>query len=160
MVVADSGPLIALARLSLLQLLSDHFGTVFVPDAVFLECTRYGDRPGARAILAASEAGLFTRVVVPDAEQFAVNHLLDAGESAALLLAQSRSVPVLVDERKARRVALRLGIPVVGTVGVLVAARIAGRIGPLSPIFAMLDQFGYRLSDALIQDALRRTNEA
>lgn len=159
MVVADSGPLIALARLSLLQLLPDHFRTVFIPDAVFIECTRYGDRPGARAILAASEAGLFTRVAVPDAEQFAANHLLDAGESAVLLLAQSRSVPVLVDERKARRVASRLGIPVVGTVGVLVAARMVERIGPLRPIFAALDQFGYRLSDALIQDALRRTNE-
>lgn len=160
MIVADSGPLIALARLSLLQLLPDHFGTVFVPDAVFVECTRYGDRPGGRAIVAAGETGLFTRVVVPDAEQFAANYLLDAGESAALLLAQSRSVPVLVDERKARRVAFRLGIPVVGTVGVLVAARITGRIGPLKPIFAMLDQFGYRLSDALIQGALRRTDEA
>ena len=159
MVVADSGPLIALARLSLLQLLPDYFGTVFVPDTVFIECTRYGDRPGASAILAASEAGLFTRVVVPDVAQFAASHLLDAGESAALLLAQSRSAPVLVDERKARRVASRLGIAVVGTVGVLVAARIAGRIGPLKPIFAMLDQIGYRLSDELIRDALRRTKE-
>ncbi|MCL4758500.1 MAG: hypothetical protein KJZ96_09135 [Rhodocyclaceae bacterium] len=160
MVVADSGPLIALARLDLLRLLPDQFKMVSVPEVVFRECTHYGDRPGARAIVRASEAGLFTRIVVPDAEQFAADHLLDVGESAALLLAQSRSVPVLVDERKARRVASLLGIPTVGTVGVLVAARIAEQIGPLPPIFSQLHQFGYRLSDKLIQDALRRTHEA
>lgn len=159
MVVADSGPLIALARLDLLRLLPDHFEIVLVPEAVFAECTRHGDRPGARAILAASETGLFNRVAVPDAERFAVDHLLDLGESAALLLAQTRAVPVLLDERKARLIASHLGISVVGTVGLLVAARTAGKVGPLTPIFAALGEFGYRLSDTLIREALRRTNE-
>lgn len=159
MVVADSGPLIALARLGMLGLLPDQFETVLVPEAVFLECTYDRSRPGARAIAAASEASLFVRITVPDAERFAAVHLLDVGESAALLLAQSRSTPVLVDERKARRVASMLHIPVVGTVGILVAARIAGKIGPLQPILSQLDQFGYRLSGRLVQDALRRTNE-
>lgn len=98
----------------------------------------------AHAIVAAGEAGLFSRVVVTGATHFGANHLLDVGESAVLWLVQSRSVPVLLDERKARRVASRLGIPVVGTVGGLVAARIAARIRPLSPIFASLDQCGYR----------------
>lgn len=159
MVVADSGPLIALARLSLLQLLPQYFETVLVPDVVFLECTRHRDRPGACAILAASDAGLFRQVSVPGAEGFAAEHLLDAGESAALLLAQNLAVPALVDERKARLVAARLGIPVVGTVGVLVAARVAGQVGPLRPIFEALGEFGYRVSDALIHDALRRIGE-
>lgn len=159
MVVADSGPLIALARLSLLQLLPQSFETVLVPEVVFLECTQHGDRPGARAILAAGDAGLFRRVPVPGAEAFAGEHLLDGGESAALLLAQELAVPGLVDERKARLVARRLGIVVVGTVGVLVAARIAGQVGPLRPLFDALGEFGYRVSDALIQDALRRVGE-
>lgn len=159
MVVADSGPLIALARLSLLQLLPQSFETVLVPEVVFVECTRHGDLPGARAILAAGDAGLFRRVPVPGAEAFAGEHLLDGGESAALLLAQELAVPALVDERKARLVARRLGIAVVGTVGVLVAARIAGQVGPLRPLFNALGEFGYRVSDALIQDALRRVGE-
>lgn len=83
MVVADSGPLIALARLDIVRLLPDRFDRVLVPEAVFLECTRYVDRPGARAIVAASKAKLFTRITVPDAKRFAANHLLDVGESAA-----------------------------------------------------------------------------
>lgn len=123
MVVTDSGPLIALARLDLLPLLRRRFDTVLVPETVFLECTRRGDRPGALAIASASDAGLLHRTHVTGADRFAAENLLDAGESAALVLARRRAVPVLVDERKARQVAARLGIPVVGTVGVLVAAR-------------------------------------
>ncbi len=47
MVEADSGPLIALARLSILQRLPQSFATVLVPEFVFLEFTRHGDPPGA-----------------------------------------------------------------------------------------------------------------
>lgn len=47
MVVADSGPLVTLARLSLLQRLPQSFATVLVPQVVFLEFTRHGDPPGA-----------------------------------------------------------------------------------------------------------------
>lgn len=160
MVVTDSGPLIALARLDLLPLLRRRFDTVLVPETVFLECTRRGDRPGALAIASASDAGLLHRTHVTGTDRFAAENLLDAGESAALVLARRRAVPVLVDERKARRVAARLGIPVVGTVGVLVAARKASEVGPLRPIFELLGEFGYRLSDELVQEALGRVEEA
>ena len=160
MVVADSGPLIALARLDLLPLLASRFDNVLVPEAVFLECTRHRDRPGALAIVAASEAGLFQQAHVTDAERFAAEYLLDTGESAALMLAHHRAAPVLVDERKARRVASRLGIPVIGTVGVLVAARMDSQIGPLREIFEALAVFGYRLSDELVREALHRVGEA
>ncbi len=159
MVVADSGPLIALARLDLLRLLPIHFDRVLVPEPVFIECTAYGDRPGARAIRAANEAGAFARVPVAGAEQFAAEHLLDEGEAAALLLARAHACPVLVDERRGRRVASRLDIPIVGTVGLLVAANRAGHVGALAPLFDALAAFGYRLSAELVAHALRRTGE-
>lgn len=76
-----------------------------------------------------------------------------------MVLARERTAPVLVDERRARRVASRLGIPVVGTVGLLVAAHHAGEVDALAPLFEALNAFGYRLSPALIQGALRHTGE-
>ncbi|MCK0506045.1 DUF3368 domain-containing protein [Aromatoleum anaerobium] len=159
MVVADSGPLIALARLELLRLLPSHFDEVLVPDEVFAECTIQPQRLGARAILAARESGLFECVAVTGTAQFAADHLLGRGEAAALILARDRACPALVDERKGRRVAQQLGIPVVGTVGILLAARQAGNVDALSPLFDALAAFGYRVPADLMREALRRAGE-
>jgi predicted nucleic acid-binding protein len=54
-VVADSGPLIALALGQCLHLLRDLYGIVLVPDAVWREVTEAGQgRAGAAEIAAAS----------------------------------------------------------------------------------------------------------
>lgn len=159
MVVADSGPLIALARLNLLRLLQIHFDEVQVPDEVFAECTIHPHRPGAQAIRAARDAGLFACVAVTGVDRFVDEHLLDPGEAAALILAQQRNCPALVDERKGRRVARQLGIPVVGTVGVLLAARQAGDIAALAPLLDALTSFGYRIPAEVVRAALRRVGE-
>lgn len=160
MVVADSGPLIAFARLSLLDVLQDMFGQVLVPDVVADECIFELHRPGAKAIAAALQAAILTRVEVDGVARFAEAHLLDAGEAAALLLAQAKACPTLMDERRGRRVAARLGVPVVGTVGVLLAARRKGKVPALAPLFGALGEFGYRIPSALVTEALRRAGEA
>ena len=52
---------------------------------------------------------------------------LDQGEMDVLLLARERQPEwVIIDERQARRVARAMGIPVKGTVGVLLTAGLAG----------------------------------
>ncbi len=43
---------------------------------------------------------------------------LDAGEAAAVAVALERQAGLIVDERRARRTAARMGVPVVGTIGV------------------------------------------
>ena len=128
MVVVDSGPLIAFARLSRLALLRDIFEQVLVPDIVVDECTFQMHRPGAQAIREAPASRQLARVEVDSVVDFADAHLLDAGESATLMLAQANACPALLDERRGRGVAIRLGIPVVGTVGALLAARLAGQM--------------------------------
>src|SRR5690349_9059230 len=53
---------------------------------------------------------------------------LDAGESAVLALARQLGYTAVVDDRKARHVALSLGIPVIGTVGIVLRAKAEGHI--------------------------------
>lgn len=158
-VVADAGPLIAFGRIDRLELLPQVLGTVIVPDVVALECLADPLKPGARAIDAALRSGLLARVPDPKASEraFAV---LDAGESAAIGLALQRSAPVLIDEKLGRRVAAHLGVAVIGSAGVLLAAKRRGLVGAVGPILDALTDNGYRLSTDLVRAVLIRAGEA
>lgn len=56
-VIADAGPLIALARIERLSLLQTLYGPVTVPQAVLTELRLGSERPGARLLYAALGAG-------------------------------------------------------------------------------------------------------
>lgn len=71
------------------------------------------------------------------------------GESAILLARDTRCRSLLIFERRGRQIARRLGIPVVGLTGVLLAATQKGLLEFVAPELAALTRYGYRLSDAL-----------
>jgi len=160
-VVADTSPLIGLARIELLPVLSQLFTTVYAPAAVVAEATRDADRPGAAAIQQALRDGaLIARDVEPTPELNALTAVLDEGEAEALLLAQQLGFPVLIDERKGRGVAKAMGLTVIGTGAVLIAAKNRGLIISVAPYLVRLQESGYRLSKALISAILQRCGEA
>ena len=43
--------------------------------------------------------------------------MVDEGEAEAIALAQEKGLRIILDDRKARAIAMRLRIPVTGTVG-------------------------------------------
>jgi predicted nucleic acid-binding protein len=59
-VVADTSPLIGLARIEFLLLLPKLFETIYVPEAVVVEATKDSARPGAQAIRQALQNNLLT----------------------------------------------------------------------------------------------------
>lgn len=91
LLVADSGPLIALARLELLLLPSRLYAEVLVTETVWDEVTR-APRPSQLAVLlAAQKDGLFNVVADPATMAFELNGLqLDPGEQTALSMALFR----------------------------------------------------------------------
>jgi len=160
-VIADAGPLIALAKLDRLDLPAALFAEVLVPATVAEECIRPFERPDAQAIGAVLEQdGSYHRVTVQSSQKLsAIGRLLDAGEAEALGLALSQGLPVLMDERRGRREAGRLGVEVVGTGAVLVAAKREGMVAEVGPLLDLLTEKGYRFSAALRQALLEKSGE-
>jgi len=163
-VVADAGPLIALARIDRLSLPASLYGSVAVPETVLAERCVDSGRPGSRVLSAA----LARAVIQPQApapgsagELARLCLLLDAGEAAAILLAEQTDCRfLLIDERRGRDIARRRGLPVVGLAGVLLAAKRSGLLVSVGPLLADLSRQGYRLAAALVAEVLRLAGEA
>ena len=152
--------MIGLARAGLLRVLGDVFAEVLVPGEVARECTREGHRPGAGAIRQAIDESLLTvRDVSPSDVLTDLATVLDRGEAEALLLADALGVPVLMDDRKGRAAARHLGVRVIGTGAVLVAAKGRGSLGAVAPALARLRDEGYQLSDQLVRRILELAGE-
>ncbi len=157
--IADSGPLIALARLGLLDLPVRLFGRAAMPETVFAECLAQGWLADAQAIRVAVNAGHLE--VMADVAWPADDEAprLDAGELAVLSMAVRLGATVLIDERRGRQAAHRLGLAVVGVCGLLLRANGLGWIGPLAPLLAQLRNGGYFISPALVAAVLARAGE-
>ena len=124
--IANATPLISLALLERLDLLRDLFDEVLIPTAVYDEVvTNAPGRPGASLIRRAAWLQITTPSAVPTIEPVLLG--LDAGETQVLLLAREVNPDwVLIDERLARRVAHSMGLPVKGTLGILLTSVLAG----------------------------------
>ena len=160
LLVADTGPLIASARLELMALPSRFYSEVLVTRTVWQELTVAPRSQEMSALSAARDAGL---LVIED-DPISVPALLadarlDAGERSALSLALLRNAAVLMDERKGRAVAASVNLPVSGTLGLLIRARQLGYVGNVRPLIEALTGSGYFLSPTLVEQALASVGE-
>lgn len=143
-----------------LELLRDLFGTVLVPQTVYTEVVRPGSGlPGEREV---GEADWIKVQPVGNTGFVRVLGLeLDPGESEAIVLAmESGADLLLIDERKARRVASRLGLKVAGTTGLLVLAKQKGLLPAIRPVLDALGiHAGFRVGSGVYEQALRLAGE-
>jgi len=159
-VVSDTSPIRALAHHELLHVRSVLFGEVHVPPAVAQELSHPPSRfesvdLGSLPWITLRQPGDRERVRQLQAE-------LDLGETEALALAEEiHADAVLIDEAAGRSVASRLGLPVVGTLGMLLRARQRGMCQELRPLLDRLQgQLRFRISPALRDHILREAGES
>lgn len=163
--VVDSGPLISLAAVGQVDRLREQCGEILVVPAVAREVIEEGQgRAGEAELRAALTAGWARRVPAPD--QTLVARLrrpalaLTDSEVIACAIAHGQAV-VVTDDAPLRRLALEEQLPHIGTVGVLVRARLDGHLPALKPLLDQLVASGFRLDPAgpVYRDALTRVGE-
>jgi hypothetical protein len=149
-VVADASPLIAFQQIGQLQLLRTMFGELTVPPAV------------AREILPTvpPTPWIVERRLTQPIAPLVLRANLGAGESETLSLAvEIRADLLFVDERAGRRVAAALSVSVVGTLGVLLAAKRTGHIAEVRPVVDELLRRGFWVAPRLVKQALLAAGE-
>jgi predicted nucleic acid-binding protein len=149
-VIADAGPIIALAKINQLDLLSALFGTVFITQAVADECLR-SQKIDAVLIRQALQSDWLQCVAMPNFKH-TLSKSLGLGEQSSIeyALQASERTLLIMDDALARKQALRHQLDIIGTAALLFAAQRKALIIDAETLIAELKQVGYRISDAVV----------
>ena len=156
--VADTSPLIFLAKVNRLTLLPELYREVFVSPAVATEIRAKPDTipPELDRFLGSA------RVQAPDnlTQVQTFSAFLGMGEAEAIALAMEIPDGVLImDDAEGRRVARSLGLRVTGLLGILVEAKARKVLPAISPIMDQLVAEGLWISEAMRRSVLDAVGE-
>ncbi len=153
-VIADTSPLCYLVLIGEIELLPRLFAEVLAPQAVLVELLS-PDAPVAVHTWASSPPPWLSVREVPDTEAAGLD-MLQSGERAAIILAETMNADIIVlDEKAARRIAAARGIRVTGILGVLSEAANRGLV-QLPSAIDRLRKTSFRASPALLKAVLDR----
>jgi hypothetical protein len=161
--ICNSSVLIALSSIEQLSILTQRFQDgILIPQAVWYEVVETGaGRAGATEVA----AGLDIWLTVQEAQNKTLISLLqqdlDQGEAEAIsLFLEQPSEALLLDEKKARQIAQRMTLPILGTLGLLIWAKRQGVIVNLQEqLDALRIVAKFRLSQQVYDEALRQVGE-
>lgn len=161
-VVADSSPLITLAKIGHLELLNRLYQTIMITPQVFDEVVvRGAGLTGSTEIAACKwiEVKAIENVAaLADAQK---RFALGVGEISAIVLGQEANARlVLIDEIKARKVAREYGLAVLGCVGILEDAFRLHALPDLAQAYRQLVSAGAYIDRKILENSLMSLNLA
>jgi len=150
MIISDSTTLIILIDLDRVELLSNIFSKVYVPQSVFEEVTfkNHSILPEFMEVIEVEQEELLNDLLL----------LLDRGESEAIILAKQKNLPLIIDEKKGRKIAPNLKINIIGMLGIIylnIKRNYIQRNEAEEFILIAIDH-GYRISQKLINEMLSK----
>ncbi len=156
LIVADSSALIALAICNCIDALDKVFDKINVPQAVFDEVIIPG-KPEAEILRNYLEG----KIVNIDLAGFVIDAGgLGRGELEAMALYKKLQADfLLIDDKRARKVARLNNIEIIGSQGVLLFAKQKGLIKKIKPLLDKLRTSDIHISQRLIKKTLRLANE-
>ncbi|MCC5816300.1 MAG: DUF3368 domain-containing protein [Leptospira sp.] len=147
-VISDTSCLILLSKLEMLSLLEKMYRKIYITEIVASE---YGE-PLPEFIV--------TQKLRDDFHFRVLEQEMDAGEASSLAL--GLEIPnslIILDDRKARKIAKKLNLPHTGVIGILVQAKRLGKIEKVKPYLELLKASGMWISSDLYFEILNISGE-
>jgi len=155
LVIADSGPIFSLAIIDKLELLNQLFDEIKISKAVWEEITLDKSAEFYTTI------EQFFKPKVSKIKGFNdLTFVMDYGESESVILYKELKADfLLIDDKKARKIAENFDIKCIGILGILSVAKDRGLINNLRPIFKLFLENNRYYSIKLLNKLLERHNE-
>ncbi|MBN2893112.1 MAG: DUF3368 domain-containing protein [Bacteroidales bacterium] len=130
-VISDSGVIFSLAIINELNLLNLLFDKVLIPKAVWIEITKNIDTVYYKQIY-----NFFKDKIIEIKGENNLGIIMDYGESESVILYKELNADfLLIDDKKARKIAESLNVNCIGTLGLLIYAKENKFINKLRPYF-------------------------
>jgi predicted nucleic acid-binding protein len=162
-IISDTSAITNLAAIQHLQFLPQLYNRVIIPEAVYRELADI-DPPVPGTLEVQSASWLEVRQVKASGvvERLQNDVRLDLGESEAIALAiELKADLLLIDERRGRAEANRLGLRITGLLGVLIEAKHQNLIISVKPLIdGLIATSEFRVSPTLYARILEMVDEA
>jgi predicted nucleic acid-binding protein len=147
-VISDTSCLILLSKIEMISLVRELYGKIIVTDIVASE---YGEPLPEFIEIRKLKDNVHFKIL---------EQAIDAGEASSIALClEIPNSLIILDDKKARKVASQLNIPHTGVIGVLVQAKKLGIIEKVKPFLDMLKSTGMWVSSEIYSEVLSITNE-
>ena len=147
-IISDTSYLILLDKIGELEILNKLFGTIITTPEVAIE---FGQPlPSWVEIQQPSDKNY----------QSIIEASVDKGEASAIALAiELEDCLLIIDDLKGRKFANQIGLTIIGTIGVIVDAKLAGIITSVKPILTKIKSTNFRITEQLEVIILKRSGE-
>ncbi len=137
-IISDTNCLILLDNIGELEILQKLFGTIITTSQVAIE---FGQSlPPWVEIQEPADKNY----------QSIIEAYVDKGEASAIALAiELEDCLLIIDDLKGRKFASQIGLTIIGTIGVIVDAKLAGIIPFVKPILAKIKSTNFRITEQL-----------
>ncbi len=157
LIVADASPLISLAIINRLDLLSKLYDDFILPEEVYEEVIKE-NKPYSKYLQKSLKKHI--RPVKDKLATEILKSYVDTGESAAIILALENKIDrILIDDHRGRRAAKQSGLIVVGTLGLLLRAKEIGLISSIKKDIDTLRKGSIRIGENLYLEVLKLAGE-
>jgi len=161
-IVSDTSPIANLIIVGHVDLLSQLFRSIVIPDMVYRELLANGeDHLVTQTVMAVDWLDIRSVSDLSQVLTLERDYRLDSGEAHAIVLAlELEAAQLLIDERLGRRAAKRRGLRMTGILGLLLAAKRQGLISAVRPVLdRLLSEANFRISNQLYVETLAIAEE-